>query len=228
MDLTCLARQGFDSEAFGLNYYRVVHFDYDALAREFSALTPPFMIDAKLPAQDIAGSKCLQDLGFRKVCVQPTYVLELTGTPGVAVGEPLGKVDMAQADLKAHAANFPFSRFGLDPQVTDAERIAHQRMWLVNTMASNDILKFVEQSAFVSFRTREGAVVIDLVSALASARGKGSLLLGRLKAWAAFKGYSHIEVTTECENILACLFYQKNGFRLDRAVAAFHIRRGKF
>ena len=227
MDLTCLARQGFDSEAFGLDYYRVIHFDYDALARESLALTPPFMIDAKLPAQDIAGSKDLQNIGFRKICVQPTYVLELSGNPGVAAGEPQGKVDMAQAELGAHAANFPFSRFGLDPRVTDAERITHQRKWLVNTMSADDILKFLEQGAFVSFKIREGAVVIDLVSALASARGKGSLLIGRLKAWAAHTGHSRIEVTTECENIPAGLFYQKNGFRLDRAVAAFHMRRGE-
>jgi len=91
-------------------------------------------------------------------------------------------------------------------------------------MASPDILVFREQGAFVSFKIREGTVVIDLVSALSSSRGRGSLLLERLKAWAAGQGHSRIEVTTESENIPACLFYQKNGYRLDRANVAFHLR----
>jgi GNAT superfamily N-acetyltransferase len=141
-----------------------------------------------------------------------------------AVGEPQAVVDMPRDELSAHATNFPYSRFGLDPDVTQSERQAHQERWLANSMASPDTLVFREQGAFVSFKVREGVVVIDLVSALPSSRGRGSLLLERLKAWAAGQGHSRIEVTTESENIPACLFYQKNGYRLDRANVAFHLR----
>ncbi|KAF0234626.1 MAG: GCN5-related [Desulfovibrionaceae bacterium] len=225
--LTCLARQSFDSEAFGLDYYRMVTPDHEALARDLAslgALGTPFMADAKLPAQDIEGSKRLQLMGFRKICVQPTFVLSLTGMRATAVGEPQAVVDMPRDELSAHATNFPYSRFGLDPDVTESERRTHQERWLANSMTSPDILVFREQGAFVSFKVREGAVVIDLVSALPSSRGRGSLLLERLKAWAAGQGHSRIEVTTESENIPACLFYQKNGYRLDRATVAFHLR----
>lgn len=225
--LTCLVRQPFDSEAFGLDYYRATSPDYEALARDLASLgvlRAPFMADAKLPTQDIEGSKRLQRLGFRKICVQPTFVLPLAGTRGAAVGEPQAVVDMPQDELSAHAANFPYSRFGLDPDVTESERQAHQERWLGNSMTSPDVLVFREQGAFVSFKVREGAVVIDLVSALASSRGRGSLLLERLKAWAAGQEHTRIEVTTESENIPACLFYQKNGYRLDRASVAFHLR----
>ena len=227
MNLTCLARQDFDSGAFGLNYYRVTRFDYGTLAGEVASLQLPFMADAKLPAQDVAGSKQLQGMGFRKVCVQPTFVAELSGMSGTAAGEPRGAMEFPLAELDAHAANFPFNRFGLDPQVTDNERIEHQRRWVSNSMASAGILKFLDQGAFVSFKLKESVVVIDLVSALPSARGRGSLLLGRLKAWAAFKGFTRIEVTTESENVPACLFYEKNGFRIAGAAVAFHMRRGK-
>lgn len=225
--LTCLVRQSFDSEAFGLDFYRVATPDREALARDLATLGAPgipFMADAKLPAQDIEGSKQLQRLGFRKICVQPTFVLPLRGMRGAAVGEPQAVVDMPREELAAHAANFTYSRFGLDPDVTQSERQVHQERWLANSMASPDILVFREQGAFVSFKIREGAVVIDLVSALASSRGRGSLLLERLKTWAAGQGHSRIEVTTESENIPACLFYQKNGYRLDRACVVFHLR----
>lgn len=227
MNLTCLTRQDFDSEAFGLDYYRVARFDYDALACEIASLQSPFMADAKLPAQDIAGSKQLQKMGFCKICVQPTFVADLSGTSGTAAGEPQGAMAFPLAELDAHAANFPFNRFGLDPQITDGERVEHQRRWISNSIASAEILKFLDQGAFVSFKLRESVVVIDLVSALPSARGRGSLLLGRLKAWAAFKGCSRIEVTTESENVPACLFYEKSGFRIAGAAVAFHMRRGK-
>jgi len=262
MDLTCLVRQEFDSEAFGLDFYRVVRLDPEALKRELSFLSSPtsptsrcgpFMADAKTPVQDIEGAKSLMRLGFGKVCVQPTYVLDLSGrpratsgepvgsmrTPGAASGapsgatemplageEPVGAIEMPGAELDAHAANFPFSRFGLDPSVADFERIAHQRRWLANTMASADILKLLEPGAFVSFKLKDGAAMIDLVSVLPQARGSGSRLLGRLTAWAGSRGLDRVEVTTESENIAACLFYQKNGFRLARATAAFHLRSG--
>jgi len=227
MNMTCLTRQDFDSEAFGLDYYRVTRFDYDVLAGELASLPSPLMADAKLPAQDVSGSKQLQILGFRKICVQPTFVADLSGMSGAAAGEPQGALELNQSELYAHAANFQFNRFGLDPQITDGERIEHQRRWIFNSMASSEILKFLDQGAFVSFKLRDSVVVIDLVSALPSARGRGSLLLGRLKTWAAFKGCTRVEVTTESENVLACLFYEKNGFRLAGAAVAFHMRRGK-
>lgn len=225
MRFACLAPQQFDSQAFGHDYYRVVRFEYPALQEELAALRPPFMVDAKRPAQDIEGAKALLRLGFTKACVQPTFVLDLAETRGAAVGEPFGKHPMDTDELEAHAANFLFTRFGLDPSVTERERVHHQRLWIGNSMASTEILKFVEPGAFVSFRVKDGAAAIDLVSVLPEARGRGSLLLGRLRAWAASKGLGRIEVTTESENITACLFYQKNGYRLDRAAVAFHLRR---
>lgn len=221
-----LVRQDFDSLALGLDFYRVVRFDTGALARELAVLPPPFMADAKLPATDIEGAKALLRLGFRKVCVQPVYVLDLSGHRGTASGEPLARHEMPPEELSAHAANFPFSRFGLDPFVPEADRIEHQRRWIANSMASPDIFVFVEKGAFISFKLREDAAVIDLISVLPSERGRGALLLGRLSAWAAARKLRRIEVATESENVPACLFYQKNGYRLDRAFVAFHLHHG--
>jgi len=225
----CLARQEFDSAAFGLDFYRVTRNDFQALARQLARLRDggkPFMADAKLPAQDVEGAKALLRLGFAKVCTQVTFSRDLSGVAAVASGEPVGPAALPDAELDAHATNFPFSRFGLDPQVSLEERVRHQRMWVVNTMRSGEVLKFMEPGGFVSFRRRGETVAIDLVSVLPQARGRGSLLLGRLTGWAAGQGVKNIEVTTEAENLTACLFYQKNGFRLAGAAIAFHMRRG--
>ncbi|GFK94222.1 dTDP-fucosamine acetyltransferase [Fundidesulfovibrio magnetotacticus] len=225
MNPTCLARQAFDSEAFAVDYYRVVNPAPEPLGRELDALAGPFMADAKLDAQDIEGSKALQRLGFRKVCTQPAFVLDLAGARGAAAGEPQAACALPETDLAAHAANFPFSRFGLDPMIAPEERTRHQARWIANTMASPDVLKFLDNGAFVSFKIRDAVAVIDLISVLPAARGRGSLLLGRLKAWAAARGLKRIEVTTESENVPACLFYQKNGYRLERASVALHMRK---
>ncbi|WP_243358546.1 GNAT family N-acetyltransferase [Fundidesulfovibrio terrae] len=226
MDMKCLVRQQFDSDALGLDFYRATRIDPDILGRELAALPLPYMADAKAHAQDIDGAKLLMRLGFRKMCVQPTFSQDLTGAAGAACGEPMGAASMPEAELDAHAANFPFSRFGLDPDVAQAARVAHQRRWIANSMASGEILKFIEPGAFVSFKLKDKAAVIDLISVLPQARGRGSLLLGRLRSWAASKGLTRVEVTTESENVTACLFYQKNGFRLDRASVAFHLHAG--
>lgn len=226
MDLTCLARQGFDSDIFGLDYYRTVRFEYATLAREIESLTGPFMADAKLPAHDIEGAKALMRMGFLKVSVQPFFVFDLSGTPGAPSGDPEGRVDIDPVELDAHAANFPFCRFGLDPHVTEQERIAHQRAWLANTLKSEDILKFREPGAFLSFRIRGDVVAVDLLSAVGPMRGRASLILNRMKSWAAFHGYKRLELTTEDENIPACLLWQKHGFKLEKASVAFHLRKG--
>ncbi|WP_243311686.1 GNAT family N-acetyltransferase [Fundidesulfovibrio agrisoli] len=225
----CLALQEFDSEAFRQDYYRVTRQDYPALARQLARLREggkPFLADAKLPAADIEGAKALMRLGFLKVCAQVTFSRDLTGVAAVASGEPAGASELPEDELDAHAANFPFSRFGLDPNVTLEERVRHQRKWIANTMRSAEVLKFMEPGGFVSFRKRGEAVAIDLVSVLPRARGRGSLLLGRLAGWAAGQGFKRIDVTTEAENLTACLFYEKNGYRLSGAAAAFHMRRG--
>ena len=126
MDMECLVRQQFDSDALGLDFHRVVRIDAEALTRELALLPRPFMADAKTAAPDIEAAKTLMRLGFRKMCVQPTFSLDLGGAAGAASGEPVRSTSLSGAELDAHAANFPFSRFGLDPDVPEQARVAHQ------------------------------------------------------------------------------------------------------
>lgn len=254
MSAPCLVRQEFDSEVFGLPYYRMARFEPETLAAELEALnrehqemtglpgtsglsglsglssmSARFMVDAKLPAEQVDEAKALMGLGFRKVCVQAHFALESAVrnlTP--SAGEPFGAVPAAPEVLDLHAANLRRSRFGLDPSVPEALRFAHQRQWLANSMASDTVRKFFAGSGFVSFTAKGGVAAIDLFSVPERRKGQGSVLLDRLKTWCADQGIPRLVVTTECENTPACLFYEKNGFRLAGTTTVFHLLQGAF
>ena len=65
----CLVRQDFDSEAFGLPFFRLARLDPDLLGGEMRRIArlPGALADARLPAAAIAGAALLQRHGFRKV-----------------------------------------------------------------------------------------------------------------------------------------------------------------
>lgn len=249
MSAPCLILQVFDSEVFGLPYYRMTRYDPTALADELDILNrehggaagqPPvsgvssaaakFMADAKLPAEQVDEAKALMGLGFRKVCVQAHFAMDIAAHPPRTpnVEKPSGAVAAAPEVLDMHAANLRRSRFGLDPLLPEALRFAHQRQWLANIMASDTVLKFFAGNGFVSFTVRNATVAVDLFSVPEQRQGHGSILLDRLKGWCAHQGIPRLLVTTECENTPACLFYEKNGFRLAGTSTVFHLLQGAF
>lgn len=224
----CLVRQEFDSRVFGLEFFRLARFDPEALARELPGLPAPCMADAKLPAPDAAGAKALLRLGFAKACVQAVFAADLAGRPAGAVHEPETVTVMDPGEIGRHAANFPLSRFGLDPAVPERARQAHQRRWIENSLADPAIAVFRLDGGFASVKTKGPEASIDLISVLEGRRGAGAVLLGRLQDWAASRGLTRLRVVTEAENLPACLFYQKCGLRLAETVSVFHLHRGVF
>jgi len=90
-------------------------------------------------------------------------------------------------------------------------------------MRSKDILKLYDRQSFVSFKRSERTLVVDVFSVLDHRRGVGSALMARLKAYAVRENVPSIQVTTECENLPACLFYQKHGFKVGAFVSRFHL-----
>src|SRR5687768_4888432 len=77
-----LERQAFDEVAFGQQFYRVTSMEADGLERGIAALrkeAQPFIVDAKMPSDDLASSRRLLSLGFRKVCMQIRLVNDLSG-----------------------------------------------------------------------------------------------------------------------------------------------------
>jgi large subunit ribosomal protein L19 len=83
MDFACLKWQAFDSQAFGVDFYRVDRLDFPVLARELETLRAlpqglPLMIDARIAASDREADLFFQRNGFRKVTLQIRYVMAVS------------------------------------------------------------------------------------------------------------------------------------------------------
>jgi len=225
MSFVCLTRQSFDSDAFGLDFYRVVRFDYPLLAGDLEALRrlPRAMADARINACDRPADLFLQRNGFRKVCIQLRFAAMVP--PEAAAGpDPGDTVEnrLAPEAVARHVENLVYDRFNLDAAVPRAGRDRFQAAWIANTLASPSIRKVYDGESFVSFKVDGPDAVVDIVSVLRHRQGVGSALLARVFLAAARLGLSRVVVTTEAENEPACRMYQKNGFRLDGHFSRFH------
>lgn len=225
MNFTCLARQDFDSRAFGCDFYRVTAYDYAVLAEELPRLRAMarVMADARIAAEDLAADRFFQAQGFRKVTVQVRYASPVD--PGLADGpDPLDTAEnrLAPGDIARHVANFRYDRFGLDAFAPKAGRDRFQAAWIGNTLASPAIRKVYAGASFVSFKLAGGEAAVDLVSVLEHRRGLGSALMGRVLRAAARAGCARLTVVTEIENQPACRMYVKNGFVPEAYFSRFH------
>lgn len=213
----------FDAEAFGVAYYRV--HDLDGLEDEVrDVLSGPgsVVIDAKRPAEDVVGAGRLQHCGFRKVCMQ----VALTAAPREAEAEGVTVSRGHQADpgmVLAHARNFRFDRFSLDPAIAEAGRVDLYRRWIANSLAGLDVAH--TDGDFCSFKRRDERLVIDLVSVLRPHQGIGRRLVRAVLGQAHGSSAAAVDVVTECENRPAWRLYAALGFTVDRYVQVFHLVR---
>lgn len=226
MKFHCLKLQDFDTDIFGLPFYRVVDPDPRPLSDELDRVVelPAYFVDAKAPAEDIELSRFLQDQGFAKACLQPRFAYVPAAPPKNAPDpEATAEGRLSPEDLDRHAQNLRYQRFNLDNRVPPEKARLFQRRWLENSMASATVLKVYHGPDFISFKTVGGDIVIDIVSVLTPGRGAGTALLDRVKTHAFRSGARRVLVTTECENLPACRFYLKNAFTLEAMTACFHL-----
>lgn len=225
MNLECLELQDFDARAFGAPFFRVKIFDAAGLDRDLEAVAacPRRIIDAAIVSSDRMWDRFFQERGFKKACMQVRFVCEPDKCDaGVAPGETT-EGRLSEADIERHVQNLKYDRFNLDAAIRKEDRDRFQRMWLQNSMRSERIFKLYDMSSFASFKIIEKALCVDVFSVLDRRQGVGSALLARLKAYACREGVEQIQVTTECENLPACQFYQKNGFRIGAFTSRFHL-----
>ena len=228
MDSPRFKRHDDLSESLGTDYYLSVRVDFATLGADLEALPAPCIVDVRLLGEDIDNTRTLTALGFSKICVLAMFGADLSGRergedarPGVAaLPETVAVRDVSWIDR--HANNLRLGCFALNPRISDWSWMAVHRGLVGKSLASPDVLKFFQDDGFVSFRMFEDKVVIDFFSVLDRRRGTGSTLMARLFDFARSRGRERIEVVTECENVPACLFYQKNNFRLAQTASIFH------
>ncbi len=223
----CLVQQDFESEMSDMPYYNLVRLDYPALTAELAALPAPSMSVARVFGIDVESSKALMSLGFHKMCVQTLFATGLTRRQPDHAPSPVIDLDLDADTLVLHARNLRFSNFTFDPCLSDASWIRIHRRIIERRLAAPSALKFSLESGFVCFRVLEGKAVIDLFSVLEPRRGIGAALMNLVLDYCATQGLQWVEVVTGCENLPACLFYQKMGFLLFGSIGVFHHHKEK-
>ena len=216
----------FDADAFGVPFYRVHQIDPATVRQELQTIRAShdaFVVDAKVPADDLENSRLLWSLGFRKVCMQIVLRHDLARvedqSPGMAV---VSRLDLPESAIQQHAGNFTFDRFSLDPLIPrDGTRRLYAN-WIRNSLSGR---KQVVHSGpnFCTLAIKDGIGNIDLVSVLDHGQGIGRRLSTGAVRYAREQGARELFVTTECENTRAWNLYQRAGFVPAKFTSAFHL-----
>jgi GNAT superfamily N-acetyltransferase len=219
-----IVAQDFDSDAFGVPFYRIAQWEGAGLAQELSALQKqrPLVIDAKAAAADLDRNAFLQRHKFRNVCAQLElhHHLKAIDKPGHAVEVTAGMA--LPGDLLArHARNFTADRFALDPFLPKAGHDRLYEKWIANSLGGRMSVAR-HGTDFCSFTEEGNQVTIDLLSVLNQRQGVGRSLVLALLARAHAHRMTSVRVVTEAANSAAWQLYLGCGFTLVGIKNCYH------
>lgn len=223
---TIIELSEFDSDVFGLPFYRVLDADAGAVAEALKGLpSGPAVVDLKLPASDPDETARFAALGFRKASI----MVEFEAPPLVsALPDPkLARTcALSGADLTAHAAGFRFQRFRQDGRLPAERSIDLMRRWIANSLAGRRETLAIGPN-FCTFSADDTCLTIDLLSCIDQGQGMAKRLLTSFHAEGQARGATILRVTTEAENARAMHSYARAGFVPVRSYVAMHwIRQG--
>ena len=210
----------FDSEIYGVDFYRALTSDVGLVADAIAALQAPTVVDLKLDSSDPNIVDAFAALGFRKASVLVELELKVSSNV-VADKEALDRLELKDADLEAHAQGFRFQRFRQDGRLPEAASVRLMRSWIANSLAGRRETCAIGRN-FCTFSVAEKRLTIDLLSCIDQSQGVAGRLLDSVHSEAAQRGMSEIRVTTEAENVAALRTYVRAGFRPAKSWAAMH------
>jgi GNAT superfamily N-acetyltransferase len=220
----CIEQQAFDTEAFGLPFHRIKRFDLSRLGDELDGLIQraPIIIDATVPVDQRECTYFLMERGFRKICTQFELHHDLSGSPTRAPGARISdRIDISEECLAAHAENFVYDRFSLDPLIDHEGCKQLYCRWIRNSLGGRKQVVHVGDD-FCTFAESDQRVEIDLVSVRRGGHGIGSNLIAALVHHVRERGLPAISVVTECENEPAWRLYMKCGFQVAMFRSVLH------
>lgn len=123
-----------------------------------------------------------------------------------------------------------YSRFRVDPRIPEGRFVDLYKLWInnsVNKKIADAVLIVRKEGKAVGMVTvgRKGdRADIGLIAVDDSMRGKGLglTLVRAAQEWALNKGFTSAQVVTQGENISACRFYEKCGYRVDKVENIYH------
>jgi ribosomal protein S18 acetylase RimI-like enzyme len=194
----------------------------------------PCFVDAKIPVADIRYVSLLLNIGFKLVDtnIQMHRDAQKTATVNHAVrfADPAAAKDSLQV-RKVAGDSFSFSRFHLDPDISDhtASRIkeawagnffnGNRGQWMVVAEDKKEIAGFLQL-----LKKNDDQIVIDLIAVNQQSRGKG--LASAMIDFAAGNCLGKpatMQVGTQVANFPSLQLYTRLGFRIVSSAYLFHL-----
>lgn len=196
------------------------------------SLAPGFYF-AKIPTDHIDDVRALTRHGF--VVVDTNLTFELRGEPDpiplprdYAVGEL--RDGESEGVLAIAGSAFRYSRFHLDPNISDETAHRIKREWVRNYVVGKrgDVLLVARDATrpigFLAALVANGTAVIDLIAVATDAAGKGA---GAALTAAFVQRYTNMPriVGTQIANLPSIRLYTKLGFAFARSHYVLHAHR---
>ena len=133
--------------------------------------------------------------------------------------------------LEIGVASGEFSRFKTDPLIPDQKFIELYEAWVINSVnrtIAEELYYFEEENEIggmitLSVQNNKADIGILSVNEKLRGRGIGSQLINVAEYWAKKKkGLDMIQVVTQASNSVACMFYEKCGFTIQKREYIFH------
>lgn len=124
-----------------------------------------------------------------------------------------------------------YSRFKVDSQIPENKFLELYKIWIRRSV-NREIAKkvFVVRSegkiaGVVTVGEKDDRADIGLIAVDPSLRGKnaGMALVQVAQEWGVKEGYSVAQVVTQADNVVACRFYEKCGYRIERIQNIYHL-----
>jgi dTDP-4-amino-4,6-dideoxy-D-galactose acyltransferase len=133
--------------------------------------------------------------------------------------------------LEIGVASGEFSRFKTDPLIPDQKFSELYKTWVINSVnrtIAEELYYFEEKDETggmitLGIKNNKADIGILSVHEKFKGRGVGSQLVNVAEYWAKNKkGLDVIQVVTQASNSVACLFYEKCGFTIQKREFIFH------
>jgi dTDP-4-amino-4,6-dideoxy-D-galactose acyltransferase len=124
-----------------------------------------------------------------------------------------------------------FSRFNVDPNIPKQKFIELYQAWVINSAnrrIAEEFYYFEEGGSvagMITLAIKNNLPDIGILSVDKNFRGKGIAgnLVRAAEHWSKnIKGRERLRVVTQAANVVACRFYEKNGFSIHKREYVFH------
>ena len=124
-----------------------------------------------------------------------------------------------------------YSRFRLDGNFPAGSYEKLYRRWIEQSVCkvmADDVLCYYDGGKILGMVTvdvKDNIGSIGLVAVDVTSRGKGvgSVLLSAVDAYFSDKGISSVEVATQLNNLTACSWYERNGYKVASVTDIYHL-----